>query len=533
MRIHFSSLNRSGLVVVMPLLVSLVGCVRATPASRDRTGHSSGRGDGGISPELRALIEARIAGVRATEKGISSMGAVVVGVLRHGEGSFIAAGTRRPGGLLVDSDTLFKTCSLTKVLTGVLLADAVVRGQVQLSDEAQAHLPGVKLPRHKDGTIRVEHLATYSAGFPWQPTNFVGKAAGGYSLEAWRSFLETFVLPYPPGQGFQYGNVGFALLGDLLAENAAMPLNDLFRKRLFEPLQMRRSGFMGEKPDDENRAQGVDAQGKLVALDRDEPSQPAACALESTARDLMAFLRAHFDKGGPLYSAMKLALEARRPGTGSHAGVEMGLGWMLDKNAHIALKTGAIEGYRSVMALDLVRENAAVVLAADERVDQSLLLEDVLLELARADEKRTQTTLTAVPQSAVPFDVKFEDGLRLVGIEAPAEVTLGQDALVRYFYRVEQTPRYEWRAFVHADAKGERVKSDHALSRPMSLLLPGALMEDRVKLHFRPGLTNTSFTLFSGFFRRDKRMTFEPVTEDQRVRGPTIRVVAPASPTAH
>ena len=164
---------------------------------------------------------------------------------------------------------------------------------MKLEDEAQAHLKTIVLPRHPAGPIRVEHLATYSSGFPWQPTNFRSKAEGGYSKEAWRSFVEGFALPVAPGQEYRYGNVGFALLGDLLADDAQMPLGELFRTRLFTPLGMNRSGWLGERPRDPNRAQGFDEEGRAVALDADEPSQPAACGVETTANDLLAFLRAH------------------------------------------------------------------------------------------------------------------------------------------------------------------------------------------------------------------------------------------------
>ena len=510
---------------MVTLAASLASCGGARPPSAVRpTLHPRG-----MDPQLRALVEARIADARANDPDTvdTARGAVIVGVLARGELTLFSAGSRSPGGPPVDGDTLFKVCSLTKVFTGVLLADAVLRGHIRLSDEAQTHLTHVTLPRHADGSIRVEHLATYSSGFPWQPTNLVSKANGGYSVAAWRSFLENFALPYAPGTGFQYGNVGYALLGDLLAEHAATSLLALFRTRIFEPLGMRRSAFIGDRPDDENRAQGFNREGKLVALDRDEPSQPAACALETSMNDLMAFLRAHFADSSPLRSAMDLALEPRRQGAAEYAGFDVGLGWFLEDGGR-ASKTGSITGYRSALALDRARRTAVAVLAADERVDQSLIADGVLSDLAAASDDTPSSQVASLPTHATPYDVKFEDGLRLVGIEAPTEVVLGQDAYVRYFFRVERTPRHEWRAFVHADAKGERVRSDHVLSQPMKSMVPGTLFEDRVKLHFRPGLKNTTFKLYDGFFRGSLRMEFEPHSDAGRFLGPSIRVV-PAS----
>jgi CubicO group peptidase (beta-lactamase class C family) len=181
-----------------------------------------------FTPALRASIEARLAGVRAhadVDGGRSPVGAMVVGVYGRGESAFFIQDA--------DPNTVFEVCSVTKALTGVLLADAVVRHRMRLEDEAQSHVRQLTLPTDPGGPIRVGHLATYSAGFPWQPTNFVSKREGGYTRDAWASFVQGFNLPYAPGTGFEYGNVGFAVLGDLLAEDAGMPIDALFRQSLF------------------------------------------------------------------------------------------------------------------------------------------------------------------------------------------------------------------------------------------------------------------------------------------------------------
>src|SRR5689334_25068666 len=47
----------------------------------------------------------------------------------------------------VDPRTVFGIASLTKVFTGLLLADAILRGEIALDDPVRAHLPtGVSIP---------------------------------------------------------------------------------------------------------------------------------------------------------------------------------------------------------------------------------------------------------------------------------------------------------------------------------------------------------------------------------------------------
>jgi CubicO group peptidase (beta-lactamase class C family) len=450
----------------------------------------------------------------------------VVGVFAHGETTFLSVGERAPGQPAADEDTLFRVCSITKALTGTLLGDAVVRGRMKLDDEAQAHLTTMTLPRHPAGPIRVEHLATYTAGFPWQPTNFPTSGGGrDYTAEKWRAFVEGFTLPAPPGESFRYGNVGFALLGDVLADDARTSLADLFHARLFAPLGMKRSGFAGERPLDPNRAQGFDEDGKLAGPATDT-AQAGACAVETTAADLLAFLRAHFDERGPLYSAMRLAVQPRRAAGESYAGNDVGLGWFV-KHDGSPWKAGAFAGFRSEIQIDLARDVAVAVLAADERVDQSMLADGLLADVRRAAERAPAPLVASIPAGAEAHDVLFDDGLRLVAIAAPVTVKLGHHATVHYYYRVERTPAHEWRVFVHADAPHERVRGDHALGVPMRSLQPGMLLDDAVDLDFRADLKSRDFTLYSGFFRLDSRMSFTPPTEDKRVAGPKVTLATP------
>jgi serine-type D-Ala-D-Ala carboxypeptidase/endopeptidase len=271
--------------------------------------------------------------------------------------------------------TRFKVCSVTKAFTGVLLAETLLEGRMRLEDSVQSLLPAVKIPRHPAGPIRIEHLADYTSGLPWMPTNFASKSQGGYSDAAWHQFLASYELVHAPGNAYQYGNVGYALLGDVLAAQASIPLETLYHTRIWDPLNMTRSGFIGENPEDRNRAQGLDADGRVVPLDADEPSQPASCAIETTADDLMRFLKAGIDPQhhGAVGRAIAHATTKRHQ-AGEAFARKLGLGFFLSEDGHLAWKDGAIGGYRSAIGMDVKAQVAAVVLAADERVDATKLM---------------------------------------------------------------------------------------------------------------------------------------------------------------
>ena len=79
---------------------------------------------------------------------------MTIGVLRQGKREVFGYGRMsRDNRRVPDGDTIFELGSATKVLTGILLADAVVRGQVKLNQPARAAARGCedasgRRPRH-------------------------------------------------------------------------------------------------------------------------------------------------------------------------------------------------------------------------------------------------------------------------------------------------------------------------------------------------------------------------------------------------
>jgi CubicO group peptidase (beta-lactamase class C family) len=76
--------------------------------------------------EIRAILKARV------DSGVAR--GIVVGVLQDGHRRFVAYGSAGPGRAPLDEHTLFEIGSISKTFSGVLLADAVVRGEVRVDD---------------------------------------------------------------------------------------------------------------------------------------------------------------------------------------------------------------------------------------------------------------------------------------------------------------------------------------------------------------------------------------------------------------
>ena len=452
--------------------------------------------------------------------------AVVVGVFDGTRETVLGFGQRPPG-----AHTLFEIGSVTKVLTGVLLAREVENRMVTLDEPVQALLPELRLPTYEGQPVRLVHLATYSAGYPWMPTNWVSWRNGEtYSPAEWKTFLESFALPRAPGARFQYGNVGFGLLGDALAAREGTTLEGAYRRELFAPLGMTDSRLLGDSLAGLDVAPGHDDDGEPVALDADKPYQAGCCAAWSSAHDLLAFLAAHFE--GSVAPEMKrslaMALEPRIEGADGYDELHVGLGWLLRADG-VATKNGIMGGYRSALLLDRARRVGVAVLVADSGLDAEELATEILERTVFERDVRPRglpPRIDRLPPGATAHGARWESGLELVGWSAPPSVAPGAVLKVDYFYRATTPSERSAAVFVEGEEKhAETLTAEHRPRWPTNewSSLPG-LVVDHVALPIPASQPRGPLTLWSGFTGK-KRVHLEGTGgTSNRLKGPVVEV---------
>jgi CubicO group peptidase (beta-lactamase class C family) len=149
--------------------------------------------------------------------------------------------TRAWGG--VRASSAFEAGSVTKPVTGLLLALAVEAGEVSSSDRLDRFLPGTGAA----GGATLAELATHTSGLPRLPAAMLVRALAhprdpyrGMSLD---ELIRDARWARLRGRGTAaYSNLGVALLGQALAAAAAVPFWDLARTRVLTPLGMTSSG---------------------------------------------------------------------------------------------------------------------------------------------------------------------------------------------------------------------------------------------------------------------------------------------------
>ena len=172
-------------------------------------------------------------------------GIVAGGELVHAAG----LGVRYLGGPAPDADTVFRIASMTKSFTASAILALRDDGALKLDDLAEDYVPELRgWPRVSPDSARISirHLLTMTAGFPTDDP--WGDRQQGLPLEEFAQFLAGGVsFNCAPGTRFEYSNLGYAILGRVIAAVTGMAYPDYVRHRLLKPLGMTRTGYEAEE----------------------------------------------------------------------------------------------------------------------------------------------------------------------------------------------------------------------------------------------------------------------------------------------
>ncbi|MGB3735233.1 MAG: serine hydrolase domain-containing protein [Ilumatobacter sp.] len=291
--------------------------------------------------------------------------AVAVAVIDGDGVRFAGFGEEVDGGAVAES-TAFEIGSVTKPLTGMLLADLIDDGEVD-PDSTLGEVAAPLLTIDGGGAdATLEQLASHRSGYPRLPWSNIPRAVlssftGGdpYSGSAQDVLNASANTDSEPSE-FSYSNLGMAALGDGLAAHQRTTYADLLRRRLLDPIGMDATvaaESTGTLP--ANRVSGGTAAGR----DTDEwlaPGwQPAGIGTWSTTGDLARLAVAIIDGTAPGMAALE-------PRFSSGDDQRIGYGWMIattDDGVELTTHNGGTGGFRSWFGVDRSSRRAVVVLS--------------------------------------------------------------------------------------------------------------------------------------------------------------------------
>ncbi|MFN8234196.1 MAG: serine hydrolase domain-containing protein, partial [Actinomycetota bacterium] len=133
-------------------------------------------------------------------------------------------------GAPVRPETRFQIGSISKSFASIVLLQEVEAGRVDLHVSVNELLPWLELPE-PFGPITLHHLLQHTSGLA---TGTEDAPTGPGALWRLRDLPPTF----PPGERFWYSNDGYKIVGAVLEHVTGMPIHDLLRERVLEPLGM-------------------------------------------------------------------------------------------------------------------------------------------------------------------------------------------------------------------------------------------------------------------------------------------------------
>ncbi|TWE11469.1 CubicO group peptidase (beta-lactamase class C family) [Rudaeicoccus suwonensis] len=363
-----SALQTTGTVIGDALgVAALCAVVRWVVGQLSRASHTTGVATG--DPQLAAALDEAVRGHHTR-----SVAAAVVTTDAPPRFCYIDA----------DADTSFEIGSLSKALTGLLVADRLPALDLAEDTPLSALDPECEGAL---GTITVQQLATHTSGLPKLPrsplvfgqslafTAFGTNPYAGSTIRGLRRAAARAARRATPGR-FDYSNLGAAALGQAIAHADNRTYADSLATHILGPLQMTRTTV---NPPRGGVHAGWTRDGRQTWPWRLGGYAPAG-GVVSTITDMARLAQSVLGRTAP----GQMALQERHR-TSEQSGI--GLFWMLKTvdGQHIHWHNGETGGYSSYLGVNIDRGRAVVVLASVADSARQQQIADALIRTSQND----------------------------------------------------------------------------------------------------------------------------------------------------
>jgi len=298
--------------------------------------------DAELSVDVRETVEKRIA------EGITP--SIAIAIIDQNGTQYFNFGKTSETGEEVDEHTIFEIGSITKVFTGILLAQQVLAGDLKLDDNINDYLPTeVKIPVMGDQEITFGNLTDHTSGLPRMPYNFapanLNNPFADYTVVQMYEFISNYQPIRTVGSEYEYSNIAQGLLGHLLAENKNTSYENLMIRTIADPLGMNETKIEFDQRMKDNLALGH-SNGQVVE-NWDIPTLAGAGAIRSSTSDMARFISANLGyTESTVTAAMELSHEIRHDKAGN---MKVAMGWHIKKgeNGAVFWHNGGTGGYRT------------------------------------------------------------------------------------------------------------------------------------------------------------------------------------------
>lgn len=154
-----------------------------------------------------------------------------------------------------DADQPFVIGSVSKSFTALAALTYVDEGELDLDAAVTDYLPEFPLAGSASEPIRIRHLLQHTMGLSFSDCNldFVNPAE---TIEERVRQLSDAMAGQEPGAEFEYCNIGYAVLAEVLEEIEGAPFAEILQQRVLDPLGMTRTYTDFEAAEQNDLAEG-------------------------------------------------------------------------------------------------------------------------------------------------------------------------------------------------------------------------------------------------------------------------------------
>lgn len=311
-----------------------------------------------------------------------------IGVIHNNKINSFYYGTTNKADIssIPNTNSIYEIGSISKIFTAILLAELVENQIISLDDSISKFLPDSLKSNPSLQKITFKQLANHTSGLPRLPdniekaTNFSGlNPYATYTREDLYAYLKNAQITSEPGDNYEYSNLGYGLLGDLISIITQKSYQQNVLDIISTPLGMTNT-IEKINPKTQKLVNTYNSSGKAVPS-WDFQNLAGLGALKSNVNDLLRLAQFQFKMPeSKLENAMALTRQFTYylpPNT------DVGLGWNMNMSNDVVVywHNGGTGGSSSFMAIIPDTKSALIILSNSEHsVDEMSMkiLEKVL-----------------------------------------------------------------------------------------------------------------------------------------------------------
>ncbi|MDX1979134.1 MAG: DUF6454 family protein [Bryobacteraceae bacterium] len=316
--------------------------------------------------------------------------------------------------------TMYSLASISKPVTATALMLLVEQGKVELDAPISRYLAAPVNGRAFDAAAAtVRRVANHSSGLPLHYQFFYEDEP--YLPPPMAETIRRYAnLITPPGERYQYSNLGYGLLDHVISRVSGIPYEQFLRERVFQPMGL---GAMSIHPLP-GRAHATRYSGG-VPIPFYDFDHRGGSAVYASAHDLARFAMLHLKTHEAAVLSAAAIDEMQRPTMRTGPSAFYGIGWAIsDANPRVRLvsHSGGMGGVSTMLLLAPSRKAAVAVLANSSSKLPAELSREILE--AMVPELRQK----AVPPVAAPRETNDLSGVWRGSVSTPgAEIPVRID----------------------------------------------------------------------------------------------------------